>query len=246
MSRRLNDKIALIILLSFSLLAAGCGSSSSGGPGSIGSGGGDTVNTGGEPSDSTLQAGILKYQSDGDINSYYDTLAKLADPVQTPDLATNDLMLVRTGILYCRSKFSSASSNHLDLTSSDSLETIKSEITEVVADPPQDARALLAAAYLAQDAGLQTTSYVRGAISELEKLGTTNGVFNSSFTYTPQLGMGMTDADVHAMLGLAYYLNDNASSAQNQMDVALQRDPTVSSDFLKNLQDIFTVLGVSN
>lgn len=245
---RFGAYLGALCVFSVVFLLSGCGGGSSSGGGTDVDGGGGSITTpSGGPSNTQFLTAIQKFKNDSDVNSYYESLLRLSDPIQTPNLPTSDLMFVRTALVYCRSKFSPTSTNFLDLTTPTAIETIKSTITESTgsASVPGDARVLLASTYLAQDSGLQTSSNIRGAISELEKLGISGSTFDPSFTYKPQLGIGITDAEAHAMLAFAYYLNDNPSGADNQLDIAISRDPTLSSDFLKNVKDILTILGVS-
>jgi tetratricopeptide (TPR) repeat protein len=105
----------------------------------------------------------------------------------------------------------------------------------------QDAKVGLASIYLLKD-----SDHIREAISLLESLGMTtedgiSGVFDENFVYNSEIGTGISNARVHALLASCYYYNNESEKAKKQMSIAKALDP--ASDRIRSIETAIMTLG---
>lgn len=82
----------------------------------------------------------------------------------------------------------------------------------------QDAKVGLAAAYLLED-----QSKIKEAITLLESIGRNSNdstLFDHNFKYVSEIGTGISNAKVHALLAVLYYYNNQDAEAKKQLSIA--------------------------
>lgn len=105
----------------------------------------------------------------------------------------------------------------------------------------QDARIGLASAWLLKD-----KSHIAEAVSLLESLGmssSTDGipVYKEDFEYVSEIGTGISNARVHALLATCHYFNNEDAKSQIQLAIARRLDPT--SDRVRSVETAINTLG---
>lgn len=104
----------------------------------------------------------------------------------------------------------------------------------------RDAKVGLAAAYLLED-----SPKIKEAISLLESMGRSETgdvtLVNPNFRYSSEIGTGITNASVHALLATLYYYNNQDSLAKQQIAIAKQEDP--NSDKVTSIDTAIMTLG---
>ncbi|HNY12974.1 MAG TPA: tetratricopeptide repeat protein [Candidatus Wallbacteria bacterium] len=104
----------------------------------------------------------------------------------------------------------------------------------------QDAKVGLAAAYLLED-----SPKIVEAVSLLESMGISDTgdvtVVNANFRYVSEVGTGISNASVHALLATLYYYNNQDALSKQQLAIAKQEDP--SNDRVTSIDTAITTLG---
>ena len=104
----------------------------------------------------------------------------------------------------------------------------------------QDGKVGLASVYLLKD-----RSRLAEAVSLLESIGATRTssvtLVDPNFTYRSEIGPGISNARVHALLAAAYYFNNQSAKAEEQLRIAKALDP--ASDRIRSVETAINTLG---
>jgi len=104
----------------------------------------------------------------------------------------------------------------------------------------KDAKVGLAAAYLLED-----SPKIKEAITLLESMGISSTgdvtLVDPNFRYVSEVGTGISNASVHALLATLYYYNNQDTLSKQQIAIAKQEDP--SSDKVVSIDTAIMTLG---
>ena len=104
----------------------------------------------------------------------------------------------------------------------------------------KDAKVGLAAAYLLED-----SPKIKEAITLLESMGISSTgdvtLVNPNFRYVSEVGTGISNAAVHALLATLYYYNNQDTLSKQQIAIAKQEDPT--NDRVTSIDTAIMTLG---
>ncbi len=104
-----------------------------------------------------------------------------------------------------------------------------------------DARVGMASAYLLKD-----KIHIREAVQLLEAIGRSSnteivGEFDKEFVYNSEIGTGISNARVHALLAACYYFNNQSADSETQIAIAKRLDP--ESDKVRSIETAILTLG---
>lgn len=208
----MKNKIAIIILLTFVAvsLMTGCGASSGTGryivPSEIsggGSGSGGTSGTGGGQVETDVDTLTTSAWSDFGYGAYSSAINKFNEATLNSNITAIQLAGANNGLGWSLTKANGA--------------TAGLPYFLRAADLIDEAKLGLAAAYI------QSGDY-ENAKNYLEVL----GLNNTSFTLTTVHAVGISNAEAHAMLALAYFMTSDRQGCIDQMKCATAND--LSSD----------------
>ena len=104
----------------------------------------------------------------------------------------------------------------------------------------KDPKVGLAAAYLLED-----SAKIKEAITLIESMGISDTgdvtLVNANFRYVSEIGTGISNASVHALLATLYYYNNQDALAKQQLSIATQEDPENAR--ITSIETAITTLG---
>lgn len=215
-----------ISLLFLSVFIIGCGGGDSGAAIS----GGDTYSEIPDTSSGQIQYAVAKIAS----NDYSSAKSAFTMVINNNNATNFERNLANTGISYCDLK--------LDNTDIDSNEYINSlvSIINTTDEVPLDTYVLLGAAYLARN----NPEDPENAVEVLEKIGGGPNNFNPNFTFNSELNLDISNAEVHALLAVAYFYNNQSNDAQVQINIANNLDPDGNYELVNQINTLLSIMGL--
>jgi len=237
----MSNIVKYLYIALIALFITGCGGG--GGSTSAVSGGGSTPT----PALPTEPSQQITYGSQKVLSKDY-TEAKIAFEAVRDNSSSTDYQkrLAYTGINYCNLKLSNISLgddsmiNDLLSITDRNQSFSSSHTTAEVISIPKDAYMLLGLCYLVRNKIGDEVN----ALKYLQELGGGSSNFDDNFKFETEIGLGISNAEAHSLIAMAYFYNGDSSKSLLQLSIAKSLDPNGNYELVTEIDTALSTMGI--